>query len=298
MDIETRTLKRDRRLFCVLVLIRSQVIYISEADSSPNTSCFWMLQDIHPLKDFFFWLADGSSSNVGTGAFRLRLEKATLSASALLMCLPSNTTRRPGLNRSLLLQTTSSTRRFGLRGKLLQSVHRDTILQRRLVRGMEENPTKSQTKITQVSLGSLLVVTILSTDGEGLKNGWGTHFGTTGSSGPFAASIASFHLAVHRHHLQPGSRPIDRKLFPREALKSRNSFVRTPVRPQKTRNLSHQPRAVERSSGGGRDREGWNGTGDTNRQRHGYRRLRALRDSIRRGRSPSWAFGRRGRGVF
>ena len=61
--------------------------------------------------------------------------------------------------------------------------------------------------------------------GEGIL---GTYFGTTGSSGPFAASTASFHLAVQRHHLQPGSRPIERRLFPREAEKSRNSFVRTP----------------------------------------------------------------------
>ena len=87
------------------------------------------------------------------------------------------------------------------------------------------------------------MITILPTGGEGLKDKRGTHFGTTGSSGPFAASIASFHLAVHRHHLQPGSRPIDRRLFPREALKSRNSFVRTPIPPksQQTPLISQEP---------------------------------------------------------
>ena len=148
------------------------------------------------------------------------------------MCLPSNTTRRPGLDRSLLLQTTSSTRRFRLRGKLLQSFHRDTILQCRLVRGMEKNPTEFKRKSPKSASSLCLVITILPAGGKGLKKNWGTHFGTTGSSGPFAASIASFHLAVHRHHLQPGSRPIDRKLFPREALKSRNSFVRTPISPK------------------------------------------------------------------
>jgi len=62
--------------------------------------------------------------------------------------------------------------------------------------------------------------------GEGLAEC--THFGTTGSSLLFAASIASFHRAVHRHHLQPGSRPMLRRLLPREAEKSRNSLVRTP----------------------------------------------------------------------
>ena len=52
--------------------------------------------------------------------------------------------------------------------------------------------------------------------------------GTTGSSFPLAASMASFHLAVHKHHLQPDSSPILRRLLPREAEKSRNSLVRTP----------------------------------------------------------------------
>ena len=104
-------------------------------------------------------------------------------------------------------------------------------------------PYKIQTGNTQISPLSLLMITILPTGGEGLKETQGTHFGTTGSSGPFAASIASFHLAVHRHHLQPGSRPIDRKLFPREALKSRNSFVRTPISPksQETPLISQEP---------------------------------------------------------
>lgn len=56
-----------------------------------------------------------------------------------------------------------------------------------------------------------------------------THLGTTGSSSPFLALTASFHLAVQRHHLHPGSRPMLRKLLPREAEKSRNSRVRRPV---------------------------------------------------------------------
>lgn len=56
-----------------------------------------------------------------------------------------------------------------------------------------------------------------------------TYLGTTGSSSPFLASAASFHRAVQRHHLQPGSRPILRRLLPREAEKSRNSRVRRPI---------------------------------------------------------------------
>ena len=134
-DIETRTLKRDRRLFCVLVLIRSQVIYISEADFSPNYELFLGAAGYPALGRLFFLV--GSSFNDETAAFRL----------CSLMCLSSNTTRRPGLNRSLLLQTPSSTRRFRLRGKLLQGFHRDAILQCRLVRGMEENPTKFKRKL-------------------------------------------------------------------------------------------------------------------------------------------------------
>ena len=55
-----------------------------------------------------------------------------------------------------------------------------------------------------------------------------TYLGTTGSSSPFAASIASFHLAVHKHHLQPSVKPMSRRLFPREAEKSRNLSVTTP----------------------------------------------------------------------
>lgn len=56
-----------------------------------------------------------------------------------------------------------------------------------------------------------------------------SHFGTTGSSSAFLASTASFHRVVQRHHLQPGWRPMLRRLLPREAEKSRNSCVRIPV---------------------------------------------------------------------
>ena len=113
----------------------------------------------------------------------------------------------------------------------------------------------------------------------------GTYLGTTGSSCPFAASIASFHLAVHRHHLQPGSRPIDLRLLPRDALKSRNSFVRTPVSCRISCSAWHEP---------GQRRRDW----DTYRQRRGFRHLRARHDSSRHDRSRSWAFGRRGPGAF
>ena len=86
--------------------------------------------------------------------------------------------------------------------------------------------------------------------------GGSTHFGTTGSSRPLAASTASFHRAVHRHHLQPGSRPIDRRLLPREALKSRNSFVRTPAGREgicgQRRCLATEVGGAERDGGDGR----------------------------------------------
>ena len=44
-----------------------------------------------------------------------------------------------------------------------------------------------------------------------------------------AAVTASFHLAVHKHHLHPGVSPAARRLFPRLAVKSRNSFDRMPA---------------------------------------------------------------------
>lgn len=56
-----------------------------------------------------------------------------------------------------------------------------------------------------------------------------TYLGTIGSSSLLRASAASFHRDVQRHHLQPGSSPMLRRLLPREAEKSRNSRVRTPV---------------------------------------------------------------------
>ena len=57
-----------------------------------------------------------------------------------------------------------------------------------------------------------------------------TYFGTTGSSGVFAASMASFQRLVHRHHLQPPFMPgIPRRSLPREAENSRNSSVTTAV---------------------------------------------------------------------
>ena len=53
------------------------------------------------------------------------------------------------------------------------------------------------------------------------------YFGTTGSESDLRAFRASFHLAAHRHHLQPAVRPAARRLFPRDDVKSRNSSVTT-----------------------------------------------------------------------
>lgn len=56
-------------------------------------------------------------------------------------------------------------------------------------------------------------------------------FGTTSllsfdpSGNPFEYSNASLHLPAQRHHLQPPVNPIERRLFPREAEKSRNWSV-------------------------------------------------------------------------
>ena len=66
---------------------------------------------------------------------------------------------------------------------------------------------------------------IFETQNKGAEE---THLGTTGSSALLAASMASFHRAVQRHHLQPGSRPMLRRLLPLEAEKSRNSRLSWP----------------------------------------------------------------------
>ena len=207
-----------------------------------------------------------------------------MSTQVLLMRLPRDPTRRPRLNRSFLLQTASSPRRLRFRRVFPQRIHRDPILERGLVRRVEEDPTAPR-KVPQTTLS-----TRNGTKRDKGTQGGNTHFGTTGSSRPFAASTASFHRAVHRHHLQPGSRPIDRRLLPREALKSRNSFVRTPAGRE---GICGQRWCLATGVGGWRGTEGWM----TDRQRRGCRDLRGPRDSSRRGSSPSWAFGRRGRGA-
>ena len=59
-------------------------------------------------------------------------------APRVLVCLPRNIPRRARLNSNFLLQITTS--RFWLCRKLLQYIHRDTVLQCGLVRGVEEDP--------------------------------------------------------------------------------------------------------------------------------------------------------------
>lgn len=76
------------------------------------------------------------------------------------MRLPRNTTRCPRLNGSLLLQTSSSTRSLRLRGKFLQRIHRDTILECGLVRGVKENPTNDTNEKTSAHVCSSLTITI------------------------------------------------------------------------------------------------------------------------------------------
>ena len=153
-----------------------------------------------------------------------------LSPLSKLMRLPSNPPRRLRAHRLILLQPRPTTLRLTLSSELLQRIHRDTILESRFICCVEENPnaTPHHTKISK----PIQPNTIKPKKREGGRRGERTgkaYFGTTGSLSPFAASIASLHLAVQRHHLHPGSSPIDRRLLPREAEKSRNSFVRTPA---------------------------------------------------------------------
>ncbi len=138
----------------------------------------------------------------------------TASTSTLMRLLNHTPRLIARTDRNLPLQRATSTSRFRLRGEFLQRVHCDAVGEGRFVACVEEDSVWRR--------GRMLVCMI----GEGLAEC--THFGTTGSSLLFAASIASFHRAVHRHHLQPGSRPMLRRLLPREAEKSRNSLVRTP----------------------------------------------------------------------
>lgn len=105
---------------------------------------------LHPIYQLSLDAAEHPSSSnallarlsVGdeTTAFRSRSRRQRLLSRSLLVCLPRNPTRRPRLNRSFLLQTASSTRRFRLRGMFLQRFHRDTVLECGLVCGVEEDP--------------------------------------------------------------------------------------------------------------------------------------------------------------
>lgn len=101
-----------------------------------STSRHWMLQNIHHLQTPF-WPDFRSVSKPQHSASGQEGEGLLL--QSLLVCLPRNPTRRPRLNRSLLLQTASSTRRFRLRGMFLQRFHRDTVLECGLVCGVEED---------------------------------------------------------------------------------------------------------------------------------------------------------------
>ena len=91
--------------------------------------------------------------------------------------------------------------------KLLQILHLDP-LQRLLVRCRQEHPSRNQFRVCFSRRG-------VST----------TYFGTTGSSGPLAACIASLHRFTQRHHLHPPLSPMMRRSLPREAEKARNSSV-------------------------------------------------------------------------
>lgn len=103
-----------------------------------TTMGYWMLQNGLHRQDGLFDYVFGRCRN---NSVPLWGSKAGLSTLFLLVCLPRNTTRRPRLNGNFPLQTASSTRRFRLCSKFLQSFHRDPIPQCRLVCGVEEDPT-------------------------------------------------------------------------------------------------------------------------------------------------------------
>ncbi len=63
------------------------------------------------------------------------------------MRLPRNPPRHPRLNRRLLLQRSPSTRRLRFRGIFLQRLHRDSIVECRSVRCVEEDPVVHQPSI-------------------------------------------------------------------------------------------------------------------------------------------------------
>lgn len=118
--------------------LRLCFMYISAAHSIPTTSFYWMLQNIHHAQTPFFAYDFARCRN---NSIRFGTPKARLSQfNSLLMCLPRNTARRPSLNRNFLLQTASSTGCLGFRRELFQCVHRDTILERGLVRRVKEDP--------------------------------------------------------------------------------------------------------------------------------------------------------------
>ena len=131
-------------------------------------------------------------------------------------------------NRRILLQRSPSTLGLALRSVLLERLHGDAVVEGGLVGCVEIDSGATRDSQSLVNRCWRDVAGV-ATRGSVWARFEKAHLGTTGSSGPLAASIASFHLAVHKHHLHPGSSPISLKLLPREALKSRNSFVTWPV---------------------------------------------------------------------
>lgn len=123
----------------------------SEAGSILITSCDWMLQNIHH-----------SQPTLQLDSRSMSKQRHPTSAhepkppNFQLMRLPRNPPRRPRLNWSLLLQTASTARRLRLRGKFLQRIHRDTILECGLIRSVQEDLRNDRVILPLCSLHGLL----------------------------------------------------------------------------------------------------------------------------------------------
>ena len=117
-------------------------IYTLEADSA---DCHWMLKNKHPFLSICL-VGHRSLSTHFHSLFGL-VDRTRLLSPLLLVCLPGDTACRPGLNRSLLLETTSSARCLGFGCIFPQCFHGDTILQSGLVCGMEKDPVRTKVSI-------------------------------------------------------------------------------------------------------------------------------------------------------
>ncbi len=123
----------SRLFFCVIPGPLSQLNLRLESTLHTSYACVGCYNICTTLRRCFGSLRC-SRSNSKPAAIQFTIKAKP--SSQPLMCLSRNTTSRPRLDRSFFLQTAPSTSSLRFSRKLLQRVHRDTVLKCGLVRGV------------------------------------------------------------------------------------------------------------------------------------------------------------------